>query len=137
MTETNEHVLNLTADIVSAFLSTNPTRADELPTLIGVVHGTLASLASGGTAAAQEPAAALVPAVPVKKSVTPDYLVCLEDGKKFKMLRRHLKTVYGMTPEQYRAKWGLPASYPMAAPNYSQHRSELAKASGLGTKQAA
>lgn len=137
MTETNEHVLNLTADIVSAFLSTNPTRADELPTLIGVVHGTLASLASGGTAAAQEPAAALVPAVPVKKSVTPDYLVCLEDGKKLKMLRRHLKTVYGMTPEQYRAKWGLPASYPMAAPNYSQHRSELAKASGLGTKQAA
>lgn len=125
-------LLGLTAEIVAAHVSNNSVSVTDLPNLITEVHRTLSSL---GTAPAPkaEPEK-LVPAVPVKKSITPDYLVCLEDGKKMKMLKRHLQTSYGMTPEQYRDKWGLPPDYPMVAPNYAQHRSTLAKKIGLGTQ---
>ena len=123
--------IELAADLVSAFVSNNPVPAAELPALIGSVHQALTKVA-GSTSAqpAEEPKKA--PAVSVKKSVQPDYIVCLEDGKRFKSLKRHLRTVYGLTPEQYRAKWGLPADYPMTAPNYAAARSELARSMGLG-----
>ena len=107
--------------------SKNSLPSTDLPALINSVHGALTKIASGQVEAAP---VALTPAVPVKKSVTPDYIVCLEDGKKFKSLKRHLRTQYDMTPEQYRAKWGLPADYPMVAPNYAKARSELAKVHG-------
>jgi len=120
----------LTADIVAAFVANNALRIAELPSLIQSVHGALAQLASGPVIAAP-----LVekkePAVSVRKSITPDYLVCLDDGKKFKSLRRHLAGL-GLTPDEYRAKWNLPADYPMVAPNYAAQRSELAKQIGLG-----
>jgi predicted transcriptional regulator len=122
----------LAAQIVSAHVSHNATPATELPALIQSVHAALAAL--GKVAPAEAPRAE--PAVPIKKSVFPDYVVCLEDGKKLKMLKRHLQTAYGMTPDQYRAKWGLPASYPLVAPNYAEHRSTLAKSNGLGRKRA-
>lgn len=122
--------IELTASIVSAYVSNNPTPAADIPALIGQVHGALQRLATGRPEpASQEPAK---PAVPVKKSVTPEYLICLEDGKRFKSLKRHLRTQYKMTPEQYREKWGLPADYPMVAPNYAVERSQLAKKMGLG-----
>src|SRR5215213_1071452 len=125
--------LGLAADIVSAFVSNNSVPVAELPALIGSVHTALNQVANGSTQQpAEEPKA---PAVPIKKSVQPDYLVCLEDGKRFKSLKRHLRTVYNLTPEQYRAKWGLPASYPMVAPNYAAARSELAKQMGLGARR--
>src|SRR5215217_2865049 len=125
--------LELAADIVSAFVSNNSVPVAELPALIGNVHDALNTLASGSAQqAVEEPKA---PAVSIKKSVQPDYIVCLEDGKRFKSLKRHLRTVYNLTPEQYRAKWGLPASYPMVAPNYAAARSELAKQLGLGQKR--
>ena len=125
-------LLGLTAEIVAAHVSNNSVSVTDLPNLITEVHRTLSSL---GTAPAAKPEPEkLVPAVPVKKSITPDYLVCLEDGKKMKMLKRHLQTAYGMSPEQYREKWGLPPDYPMVAPNYAQHRSTLAKKIGLGTQ---
>ena len=125
--------IELAADIVSAFVSNNSVPVTELPALIGNVHAALTNVASGLTQQpAEEPKA---PAVSVKKSVQPDYIVCLEDGKRFKSLKRHLRTVYNLTPEQYRAKWGLPASYPMVAPNYAAARSELAKQMGLGARR--
>lgn len=125
-------LLGLTAEIVSAHVSNNSVSVTDLPNLITEVHRTLAQL---GTAAAPvaEPEKQ-VPAVPVKKSITPDYLVCLEDGKKMKMLKRHLQTSYNMSPDQYREKWGLGSDYPMVAPNYAKHRSSLAKKIGLGTQ---
>ena len=121
--------LTLSVDIVSAFVSNNPVPAPELPSLIAAVHATLHGL-SQPTAAA--PAEELRPAVPVRRSVQPDFIVCLEDGKKFKSLKRHLRTHYDMTPDAYRQKWGLPPDYPMVAPNYAAARSSLAKSMGLG-----
>jgi predicted transcriptional regulator len=122
-------VLSLTAQIVSAHVSNNSVTPDALPALIQDVYRTLAGVG-------REPVQPEKPqpAVPVKKSVFPDYLICLEDGKKLKMLKRHLKTAYDMTPDQYRERWGLPPEYPMVAPNYADHRSNLAKKIGLGTK---
>ncbi len=122
-------VLGLTAQIVSAHLSKNNVAPDALPALIQDVYRTLANVG-------REPAQAdkPQPAVPVKKSIFPDHIICLEDGKKLKMLKRHLKTSFNMTPDQYRERWGLPADYPMVAPNYASHRSSLAKKIGLGTK---
>jgi predicted transcriptional regulator len=127
--ESDTNVLRLTAKIVSAHTRKYQVAADTLPELI---HYVWRSLATAGT---DEPAPALpTPAVPIRKSVFPDHIVCLEDGKKLKMLKRHLQASYSMTPEQYRQKWGLPADYPMVAPNYANHRSSLAKQSGLGRK---
>ena len=123
-------ILSLTAKIVAAHVSKNAVPVDELPTLIRSVHASLSGLERGSDAAAERPQ----PAVPIKKSVTADYLVCLEDGKKLKMLKRHLKTAYNMTPEQYRERWGLSPDYPMVAPNYARQRSRLAKEIGLGTR---
>lgn len=125
--------LALTAQIVAAFLGQNATPAADVPKLIERTHQALIGLSAGGVAAEAE---APVPAVPVKKSVFPDYIVCLEDGKKLKMLKRHLETSYGMTPDQYRQKWHLPPEYPMVAPNYAATRSRLAKQLGLGRKPA-
>ncbi|MCC2978147.1 MucR family transcriptional regulator [Sphingomonas sp. PL-96] len=120
-----------TADIVAAHVSNNSVSLADLPSLIQNVHGALITL--GGAHA--EPQAKQEPAVPIRASVKPDFIVCLEDGKKLKMLKRHLMTHYQMTPEQYRAKWGLPADYPMVAPNYAEQRRTLAKAIGLGTNR--
>jgi len=124
--------IDLTATIVSAYVGHNPTPASELPALIGQVHAALVRVSNGRPEVAAEPAK---PAVSVKKSMTAEYLVCLEDGKRFKSLKRHLRTQYAMTPEQYREKWGLPADYPMVAPNYAVARSQLAKKMGLGQQQ--
>ena len=121
--------VELTASIVSAYLSNNPTPASDIPNLISQVHAALMRVSTGRTDAPLEPAK---PAVSTKKSITPEYLVCLEDGKRFKSLKRHLRTQYNMTPEQYRDKWSLPADYPMVAPNYAVARSQLAKKMGLG-----
>lgn len=128
------NLLPLTAQIVAAQISRNPTQPAELPALIRLVHDTLLQL---DRAAQQQPKHDAQPAVAIKKSITPEYLICLEDGKKLKMLKRHLKTMYNMTPEQYREKWGLPADYPMVAPNYARQRSALAKEIGLGTTRQA
>ena len=125
-------VLGLTAQIVSAHVSNNTVSRDALPELIQQVFSTL--MAAGTEQAEPE---RLQPAVPVKKSVFPEYIICLEDGKKLKMLKRHLQTSYNMTPEQYRDRWGLPHDYPMVAPRYAEHRSELAKKIGLGRKPSA
>ena len=125
--------IDLTANIVSAYLSNNPTPASEIPNLISQVHAALLRVSTGRADTPLEPAK---PAVSVKKSMTPDYLVCLEDGKRFKSLKRHLRTQYNMTPEQYRDKWGLPPDYPMVAPNYAVARSQLAKKMGLGQQRA-
>lgn len=125
----NAELLGLTAQIVSAHVSHNPVPASEVPGLIQEVFRTLSGV---GSAPAPEPERPQ-PAVPIKKSITPGYLICLEDGKKLKMLKRHLKTAYNMTPEQYRERWGLAADYPMVAPDYARHRSSLAKKIGLGT----
>ncbi|MER9844838.1 MucR family transcriptional regulator [Mesorhizobium australicum] len=124
-------LIELAADVVSAYVSNNPIPVGDLPALIGQVHAALRATAGG--VSAQEPVA-LTPAVPIRKSVTPDYIISLEDGKKFKSLKRHLSTQYGLTPDGYRAKWGLPADYPMVAPNYAAARSSLAKTMGLGRK---
>lgn len=124
-------LVELSADIVSAYVSHNALSATDLPKLISTVHAALIGL---GGAVEPEPAVELRPAVPVKKSITPDYLICLEDGKKFKSLKRHLRTEYDMSPEEYRSKWGLPPDYPMVAPTYSEARSRLAKTIGLGRK---
>ncbi len=123
--------IELTAHIVSAYVSGNPMPVGALPALISQIYGALTRLGAAGTPPEPE---ALKPAVPIKKSVTADYIISLEDGKKFKSLKRHLSTHYGLTPDEYRAKWGLPADYPMVAPKYAAARSELAKASGLGRK---
>jgi predicted transcriptional regulator len=127
--QSDPNILELTAEIVSAHVSNNSVPLSELPGLIQEVFRTLSAVGKG-QAAPEKPQ----PAVPVKKSVHPDYIICLEDGKKLKMLKRHLKTAYNMTPEQYRERWGLPPDYPMVAPNYAKHRSTLAKKIGLGTK---
>jgi predicted transcriptional regulator len=122
-------VIEMTADIVAAYVGANSVAAADLPSLIQSVHRALTGVASGADVAEAAPKE---PAVPVKKSITPDYLVCLEDGRKFKSLKRHLRTKYNMSPEDYRAKWGLAKDYPMVAPNYAKARSELAKQMGLG-----
>src|SRR4249919_1347896 len=122
-------MLELTTEIVAAHVGNNPVAAAELPGLIQSVYRTLVSVGSS-PAVTERPK----PAVPVKRSVFPDYIVCLEDGKKLKMLKRHLKTAYDMTPEAYRERWGLSADYPMVAPNYARQRSRLAKEIGLGTR---
>ncbi len=123
-------LITLTADIVAAHVSNNSVAVNDLPQLIGNVHGALAGL-SGRSA----PEAKQEPKVPIRSSIRPDYIVCLEDGKKLKMLKRHLMTHYQMTPDQYRQKWGLNSDYPMVAPNYAEQRRALAKAIGLGTKR--
>jgi predicted transcriptional regulator len=131
---TTAKYVDLTADIISAFVTKNSVQRTELPGLIASVHAALANIGSGGAEQAKEE---LRPAVPIKKSITPDYIICLDDGKKFKSLKRHLRTAYGLTPDQYRARWDLPAEYPMVAPNYAKARSELAKTMGLGQKRRA
>jgi predicted transcriptional regulator len=125
----SDDILKLAAEIVAAYVSNNPVPASELPAMIKSIHSTLGSL--GGTSQG-EMQTGQKPAVPVKRSVNPDYIICLEDGKKLKMLKRYLRSNYNMTPEEYRAKWGLPADYPMVAPNYAAQRSEFAKKIGLG-----
>lgn len=122
-------LLGLASDIVAAYLTKNSVPANDLPDLIRTVHSTLSDLEQGKTPGASQE---LTPAVPVKKSVAPDYIVCLEDGKKLKMLKRYLRSQYGMSPEEYRARWNLPLDYPMVAPNYAAQRSRLAKQIGLG-----
>jgi predicted transcriptional regulator len=126
---TAEDILRMTAEVVSAYLSNNVLPANQISEVIQTVHSSLNALGASRIESLVEPPK---PAVPVKKSVTPDYIVCLEDGKKLKMLKRHLRSTYNMTPDEYRAKWGLPADYPMVAPNYAQQRSEFAKKIGLG-----
>ncbi len=124
-------LIDLSVEIVSAYVSHNALSANDLPKLIADVHNALKGLKSPVVV---EQAEELKPAVPVRKSIAPDYIICLEDGKKFKSLKRHLRTHYNLSPEEYREKWGLPADYPMVAPNYSATRSRLAKDNGLGRK---
>lgn len=133
MSDDNTELLELTTSIVSAYVASNNVQPSDL---VGLIASTYSALAKLGTEPAPAPVAALVPAVPIRKSVTPDAIICLEDGKKFKSLKRHLNTAYGLTPEQYRTKWGLPVDYPMVAPNYAEARSALAKSMGLGRKAA-
>jgi len=128
----NGNYIELTAEIVSAYVSNNTVPASEIPGLINQVHAALARVSGKSGDAPAEP---LKPAVSVKKSITPEFIVCLEDGKKFKSLKRHLRTQYNMTPEQYRDKWDLGADYPMVAPNYAAARSQLAKQMGLGQQR--
>jgi predicted transcriptional regulator len=129
--DNDDTLITLTADIVAAHVSNNSVAVNDLPQLIANVHGALAVLGSGGSA----PEVRAEPKVPIRSSIKPDYIVCLEDGKKLKMLKRHLMTHYNMTPDQYRQKWGLNADYPMVAPNYAEQRRNLAKSIGLGTKR--
>jgi len=124
-----DDLLKLSSEIVAAYVSNNPLPVSELPAVIKSIHATLGGLSSG---AGGDAALSQKPAVPVKKSVTPNYIVCLEDGKKLKMLKRYLRSRYGLSPEDYRSKWHLPADYPMVAPNYAAQRSEFAKKIGLG-----
>ena len=124
-----EDLLRMTADVVAAYVSNNTLPTAQLAEVINAVYNSLRSLEGQS---AEPPAEPLKPAVPIRKSVTPDYLICLEDGKKLKMLKRHLRSTYNMTPDEYRAKWGLAADYPMVAPNYAEQRSEFAKKIGLG-----
>lgn len=121
-------ILRLATEIVAAYVSNNSIAANDLPGMIRTVHATLAGLDQAPGAGESD----LVPAVPIKKSVTADYIICLEDGKKLKMLKRYLRSQYGLTPEEYRARWNLPHDYPMVAPNYAAQRSKLAKQIGLG-----
>ena len=127
--EERAEIIEMTADIVSAYVGNNEVAATDLPSLIQAVHRALSGVS---TVAEPVEAAPKEPAVPVKRSVTPEFLICLEDGRKFKSLKRHLRTKYNMSPEDYRAKWGLPKDYPMVAPNYAKARSDLAKQMGLG-----
>jgi predicted transcriptional regulator len=127
--DTKNDLVKMSADIVSAYVAANTVTPQDIPVLLRNVYATLQQLAGEGAATA---APTQDPAVSVKKSITPDFIVCLEDGKKFKSLKRHLRTRYGMSPDQYRAKWGLPHDYPMVAPNYAKERSNLAKRMGLG-----
>lgn len=129
MIQNPDNIVELTSEIVAAHVANNAVSINDLPELIRGVHGALSAL---GSPAAAEPEVAPVPAVPVRSSVKPDFIVCLEDGKRLKMLKRHLATHYQMTPDDYRRKWGLSASYPMVAPNYSEQRRGLAKSIGLG-----
>ncbi len=123
-------LLALTTNVVAAHVSNNSVAVADLPRLIREVHDTLVSVMAGGREAERP-----TPAIPIKNSVTPEFIICLEDGKKLKMLKRHLKTAYNMSPEEYRERWGLPADYPMVAPNYAKQRSRLAKQIGLGTRE--
>ena len=129
--EMNETLITLTSDIVAAHVSNNSVSVEDLPSLITNVYGALSGLGQSTPVVEEK----LEPAVSVRSSVKPDYIVCLEDGKKLKMLKRHLMTHYQMTPDEYRAKWKLPADYPMVAPNYAEQRRSLAKKIGLGTKR--
>ena len=122
-------LIEMTADIVAAYVGANSVASGDLPSLIQSVHRALTGVVSGADAVEAAPKE---PAVPIKKSITPDYLICLEDGRKFKSLKRHLRTKYNMSPEEYRSKWSLPKDYPMVAPSYAKARSELAKQMGLG-----
>ena len=124
-----EELLRMTTEVAAAYVSNNNLPSTQLPDVIKTIHESLAALSGGRVAAAAEPP---TPAVPIKKSITPDYIVCLEDGKKLKMLKRHLRSTYNMTPDEYRHRWGLPADYPMVAPNYAAQRSAFAKKIGLG-----
>ena len=134
MTENMEqdNLIELTADIVSAYVSNNSIQSSDLPALISEIHAALHQTLGGPAEPEPEPQK---PAVPIKKSVTPDYIICLDDGKRFKSLKRHVRTNHDLTPEEYREKWGLPADYPMVAPNYAKARSMLAKKMGLGQKR--
>jgi len=125
-----KELMTMTANVVAAYVSNNTVTEGDLSKVIRGVYDTLASVSSPGEAVKERPS----PAVPIKKSVTPDHVICLEDGKKLKMLKRHLKTSYDLTPDQYRERWGLSADYPMVAPNYAKQRSRLARKIGLGTK---
>jgi predicted transcriptional regulator len=127
---TSRELPTLTTQIVAAYVSNNPVPVGELPGLIRQVHSALVNVGAPAEVTAERPQ----PAVPIKRSVTPDYIICLEDGKKLKMLKRHLKTAFNMSPEEYRDRWELPADYPMVAPNYATQRSRLAKQIGLGTR---
>ena len=131
ISESQEFLATLTADIVSAHVSNNSVSSAELPGLISSVFGSLAGLGGAPVVIEEKP----VPAVSIRSSIKPDYIVCLEDGKRLKMLKRHLMTRYGMTPDDYRTKWGLASDYPMVAPNYAKARSNLAKKMGLGQKR--
>jgi len=124
-----DELLRMTAEVVSAYVSNNTLATGQLADVIQAVYNSLRGLEGGAAEPTPEP---LKPAVPIRKSITPDYLVCLEDGKKLKMLKRHLRSTYNMTPDEYRAKWGLPPDYPMVAPKYAEQRSEFAKKIGLG-----
>jgi predicted transcriptional regulator len=124
-----DKLLRMTTDVVAAYVSNNILPSTQLAEVINAVYGSLRSLDGKATEVKQEP---LKPAVPIRKSITPDYLICLEDGKKLKMLKRHLRSTYNLTPDEYRAKWGLPPDYPMVAPNYAEQRSVFAKKIGLG-----
>ncbi|MGE4350845.1 MAG: MucR family transcriptional regulator [Bdellovibrionales bacterium] len=128
----NDRLLTLATQIIASYVGNNTVNASDLPSVMSTIYQSLAHLGSATTTTLEERPD---PAVPVRKSVTPEYIVCLEDGKKLKMLKRHLKTAYGMTPEQYRDRWNLPADYPMVAPNYAKQRSKLAKQIGLGTSR--
>lgn len=128
----HDELVQLTADIVSAYVSNNKVESGEIGKLIEDVHSALKKAPSASTEQQPEPRE---PAVPVRKSVMPDYIISLEDGRKFKSLKRHLMNTYQLTPDQYRTKWGLPRDYPMVAPNYAKARSELAKSMGLGRKR--
>lgn len=123
-------LLSLTTEIVAAHVSNNTVAINDLPSLIEQVYRSLANVGAEPVVQSEKPQ----PAVPIKKSVTPEYIICLEDGKKLKMLKRHLKTAYNMSPEEYRDRWSLPPDYPMVAPNYAKQRSRLAKQIGLGTR---
>lgn len=127
--ETKNALVEMTTDIVAAYVGANNVQAHDLPRLIETVYGALQGIAGKVEGVIVESSA---PAVPIKKSITADFIICLEDGKKFKSLKRHLRTRYGMTPEEYRARWNLPHDYPMVAPNYAKARSDLAKRMGLG-----
>ena len=127
--ENQRDLVGMATQIVSAYVAANPVQPQDLPALIRTVHGVLLEVSGAPRAAADT---AQEPAVTIKKSVTPDFIICLEDGKKFKSLKRHLRTRYAMTPDEYRTKWGLPHDYPMVAPNYAKERSNLAKRMGLG-----
>lgn len=133
MSEANDEIIDLVAHIVSSYVSHNSVPAADLPALIATTHSAIAGL--GKEPAIQAPVEKLAPAVSIKKSITADFLICLEDGKKFKSLKRHLRTAYDMTPDEYRAKWGLPPDYPMVAPAYAEARSNLAKSMGLGQRR--
>jgi predicted transcriptional regulator len=126
-------LLRMTAEVAAAYVGNNPLPAAQLPEVIKTIYSSISALDGGAPVGA----AGLKPIVPIKKSIAPDYIICLEDGKKLKMLKRHLRTSYGMTPEEYRIKWGLPADYPMVAPNYAEQRSAFAKKIGLGRKPGA
>lgn len=132
MAEETENLIGLVADIVSAYVSNNSVPAGELPALIATTHAAITGLGSERPATVEEKP---TPAVTIKKSITPDFLICLEDGKQFKSLKRHLRTAYNLSPDDYRTRWGLPADYPMVAPAYAETRSTLAKKMGMGQQR--